>query len=795
MRMFLVLALSQEMSEDEEFGSDPMAQLNTLASLYGQLPIEMGGGGFLAESSEAPADDVARESKVATKSSAFSAYQSSGYRNIRQAYQAIVDSSSQGYNTFEGEDIFIIDSIDFSTTEAQTALQTYNDEYVDFEFLEMTEQDSGLTVMHDDYGIALSTGTRYQQATDSTVTRIPAVAGLEMHAESGKTVLYADTIELRGAVELYGDLNLSNSIADVMIEQNFGAAELQAGCTSPVAAPNQRTRLNTLDLVTEAPGMTVQPETEDYTYATPGDGWLTITGDDAGGDYFLEAIIQHDPPTSGEGASSSDFNSHTIGVLRGSTTDSLSWAVVEQCQVTNHSIDSDIAVQQFSCYLNHHDTDFNYSFFYDNGSDYERTATLIDLEVRKMNAGELFDQFPPWITANSTSINEEQYSNTSSILVSFILSEETTGFELSDLQTANCTVTDFSGSGSNYTANITTDSEGQCSIIIDAGAFTDAAGNANLPSELIWTHDVTAPTMTIEADEVSDGDTSLDASIGLTFTASENTVDFAAADITVTNGNISNFTGSGSTYTAILYPIYVGACTINVSASTFADAAGNDNTAADEFNWTYETQPTMLILAVDESPSSPVADGDTSSYATLSLTFHASESTDDFTESDISVTYGAISDFAGSGSTYTAKFTPTGDGEKNISVPAGTFTDAAGYANLASNEINYIYDSTAPTMVITADEVSDGDTSLDATLSLTFTASENTDDFAAADITVTNGAISDFTGSGSTYTATFTPTGDGACTINVPASTFTDAAGNDNTAADEFNWTHTVVVN
>jgi large repetitive protein len=499
------------------------------------------------------------------------------------------------------------------------------------------------------------------------------------------------------------------------------------------------------------------------------------------------------PPIGEEGASSSDFNPHTMGILRGLPTDSLSWAVVEQCQVTNHSIDSDTTVQQFSCYLNHHDTDFNYSFFYDNGSDYERKATILDLEVRKMNAGELFDQFPPWITANSTSINEEQYSNTSSILVSFILSEETTGFELSDLQTTNCTVTDFSGSGSNYTANITTDSEGQCSIIIDAGAFTDAAGNANLPSELIWTHDVTAPTMTIEADEVSDGDTSLDASLGLTFTASENTVEFAAADITVTNGNISNFTGSGSTYTAILYPSNVGACTINVSASTFADAAGNDNTAADEFNWTYDTAPTMLILAVDDG--SFLADGDTSSNATLSLTFQASENTDDFAESDISVTYGAISDFAGSGSTYTAKFTPTGDGGKNISVPAGTFTDAAGYANLASNEINYIYDSTAPTMVITADEVSDGDTSLDATLSLTFTASENTDDFAAADITVTNGAISDFTGSGSTYTATFTPTGDGACTINVPASTFTDAAGNDNTAADEFNWTHTVVVN
>ena len=100
-------------------------------------------------------------------------------------------------------------------------------------------------------------------------------------------------------------------------------------------------------------------------------------------------------------------------------------------------------------------------------------------------------------------------------------------------------------------------------------------------------------------------------------------------------------------------------------------------------------------------------------------------------------------------------------------------------------------DTTPPTMTITAAEVSDGDSSDDASLSLTFTSSESTTDFVEGDITVTNGALSAFAGSGTTYTATFTPTGDGACTIDVAGSTFTDAAGNNNTAADQFNWTKT----
>ena len=46
------------------------------------------------------------------------------------------------------------------------------------------------------------------------------------------------------------------------------------------------------------------------------------------------------------------------------------------------------------------------------------------------------------------------------------------------------------------------------------------------------------------------------------------------------------------------------------------------------------------------------------------------------------------------------------------------------------------------------------------------------------------------TTSSTVYTAIFTPTADGAATIDVAAGTFTDAAGNNNTAATQFNWTY-----
>ena len=67
------------------------------------------------------------------------------------------------------------------------------------------------------------------------------------------------------------------------------------------------------------------------------------------------------------------------------------------------------------------------------------------------------------------------------------------------------------------------------------------------------------------------------------------------------------------------------------------------------------------------------------------------------------------------------------------------------------------------TMAITAvngssSAVSDGSTTNDATLTVTFTSSAATTNFAVGDITVSGGSLSSFSGSGTTYTATFTPT-------------------------------------
>ena len=179
-----------------------------------------------------------------------------------------------------------------------------------------------------------------------------------------------------------------------------------------------------------------------------------------------------------------------------------------------------------------------------------------------------------------------------------------------------------------------------------ADAFFDPHGVASSAETRgpITLNDLLGPTMVITAAEGADGFTSDDATLSLTFTSSEATTFFALEDITVTNGALSSFSATSTTvYTATFTPTSDGAVTIDVAADTFSDASNNNNTAADQFNWTYDTTgPTMTITAAEG------IDGFTSGDATLSLTFTASEITNNFAADDITVTNGTISGFSAS---------------------------------------------------------------------------------------------------------------------------------------------------
>src|SRR5205823_4803523 len=70
-----------------------------------------------------------------------------------------------------------------------------------------------------------------------------------------------------------------------------------------------------------------------------------------------------------------------------------------------------------------------------------------------------------------------------------------------------------------------------------------------------------------------------------------------------------------------------------------------------------------------------------------------------------------------------------------------------------------------------------------AAFTVTATFSESVSGFSLAGVAVGNGAKAGLAGSGTTYTFTVTPAGDGAVTVDLAAGSASDAAGNTNTAA------------
>ena len=110
--------------------------------------------------------------------------------------------------------------------------------------------------------------------------------------------------------------------------------------------------------------------------------------------------------------------------------------------------------------------------------------------------------------------------------------------------------------------------------------------------QLSRTYDHASPTVTLNSTAPNPTNTS---PIPLTITFSETVTGFTAAGITVGNGNLSGFSGSGTTYTVNILPLADGLVTVDVAAGVAHDSAGtNLNTAAAQLTRNYDyTAPTV----------------------------------------------------------------------------------------------------------------------------------------------------------------------------------------------------------
>ncbi|MEN5313223.1 Ig-like domain-containing protein [Pseudomonas koreensis] len=373
-------------------------------------------------------------------------------------------------------------------------------------------------------------------------------------------------------------------------------------------------------------------------------------------------------------------------------------------------------------------------------------------------------------------------------LVTITFSEAVTGFTNADLTIANGTLSAVSSSdgGVTWTAIFTpaagiTDTTNV--ITLDNTGIADLAGNAGsgTSDSNNYAVDSQRPTATIvlSDSDLRPGETAL-----VTITFSEAVNGFDNSDLSVANGTLSNVSSSdgGITWTATFTP------TIGVSDATnlivlnntgISDLAGNTGTGTtSSANYAVQTEvPTATIIVADTALKA----GETS---TVTITF--SEAVSGFTNADLTIANGTLSNVASSdgGITWTATFTPTSnitDTSNLITLDNSGVTNASGNSGVGTTDSNnFAIDTALPTATIV---VADNRLGIGETTTVTITFSEAVSGFDLSDISVANGLLSNLTSSdgGITWTATLTPTANVNDTTNliiVDTAGVQDLAGN-----------------
>jgi hypothetical protein len=276
--------------------------------------------------------------------------------------------------------------------------------------------------------------------------------------------------------------------------------------------------------------------------------------------------------------------------------------------------------------------------------------------------------------------------------------------------------------------------------------------------------------------------------IPVTVTFSSAVIGFVQSDVTVTNGAISGFAGSGAVYTFNLAPATDGVVTADIAAGVCTDLAGNPNLAAPTFTRTSHTIPPNVV-SINRVGSTPTNAGSVSFLVTFDEAVIGGAPGNFTVNAAAGITGAGVSSVTGSGLTRTVVVnTGSGDGTLRLDL-----TDSTGMADAAGNAVvpipypgdqSYTIDKTAPIVALTSTLTSP---TIHSLIPLSIKFSKDVTGFDQSDLVVGNATLSAFTVvNASSYTVNLTAVSEGDVTVSIPAGACVDAAGNGNTASAQF---------
>jgi len=253
----------------------------------------------------------------------------------------------------------------------------------------------------------------------------------------------------------------------------------------------------------------------------------------------------------------------------------------------------------------------------------------------------------------------------------------------------------------------------------------------------------------------------------------------------------TGFVAAGNTY-SIGIPGSIMAANTNIGASiTAVDINGNIATATAAHGYSVDTTATASIAVNAITADNVINATEKGGFVAITGSVGGDSKAGDV----VTLTVG--------GNTYTG--TVAANGAYSINVPGATLaantsigvsvtaTDANGNTATATATQGYAVDISPPTVTISTD---DGVLTAGEMAHLTFTLSEASDSFTAAAITVSGGTLTNFAGSGTSYTADFIPAPNSTApaTVTVASGSFADAMGNYNESESALNMSVNTVV-
>ncbi|WP_288342537.1 Calx-beta domain-containing protein [uncultured Roseivirga sp.] len=271
-------------------------------------------------------------------------------------------------------------------------------------------------------------------------------------------------------------------------------------------------------------------------------------------------------------------------------------------------------------------------------------------------------------------------------------------------------------------------------VMVDAGAFTDDAGNsyAGISNNTSWTFTTINASVITAVGLSNDGIYGIgdELEVELTFSLPVTITGAPTLDITIGTETVAatlQAPVSAGTSATFVYTIQEGDLDsdgIALSNSLTLNGA----IIVDAFNVnavpTLNNVPSSAGVIVDGVKPTPTitSSAGTLTNAAFTATFTYDEAVTGFELGDITVTNGTASNFTNvtGGTVWSATITPTADGATTVTLEANIVEDVAGNSSKSGNTVSTTFDGTAPTVTsITraeADQIPTGTTSRDYTV-------------------------------------------------------------------------------